>query len=154
MRIASNRCSPGGAPVWVMATPISRPCWYMTGPCKQITSRVKGQRSKTWIEIMGSRQTSDLKSVLTLMSRKYHRTDWLKRLKVGGLNEAAARKVIPFWIHFKFRPAVHRRQISNDWHAGEKRLKSICHFFLPSRVHSEWKNRSKYWPPPKFFFCC
>ena len=24
----------------------------------------------------------------------------------------------------------------------------------PLLVHSEWKNRSKYWPPPKFFFCC
>ena len=28
---------------------------------------------------------------------------------------------------------------------------NLQHF--PNVVHSEWKNRSKFWPPPKIFFC-
>ena len=137
MRIASNRCSPGEAPVWVMATPISRPCWYLTAPCKQITSRVKGQGSKNldrnygvqtdiWPQICIDSHVSEVSShrLIETIERRFGEV-WMR--------QAAARKVTPFWIHFKFRPAVHRRQISNDWHGGEKRLKSICQFFLPSR---------------------
>ena len=91
------------------------------------------------VGIMGPRQISDLKSVLTLTARKY-RTDWLKWYKSRSFNEAT-RKVTPFGIHFKFRPAVYRRQISNDWHGAEKRLKSICRFFPPSRGRADlWIN--------------
>ena len=73
------------------------------------------------------------------MSRKYRRADWSNRLKV--FNEATRKATPPFWIHFKFRPAVCRGQISNDWHGAEKRLKSICHFFAPSGGRSDlWIN--------------
>ena len=40
----SKRCSTsaGRAPAWVTATWISRPCWYLTAPCRQIASEVIG----------------------------------------------------------------------------------------------------------------
>ena len=60
---ASNRCisGGGGAPIWVMATLIARPCWYIGGvPWKQITSRVEEGRDGNYAE---SRQISDLRSL-------------------------------------------------------------------------------------------
>ena len=40
----SKRCSrsAGRAPAWVIATWISRPCWYLTAPCRQIALEVIG----------------------------------------------------------------------------------------------------------------